>query len=144
MYTSDERQLPRSPASVPEARTFVIEALDRWRLDDRLDDVQLCASELATNAVQHGVPPGRCFLVRIILHDHLLRIEVHDSGSGTPGVRRPDTDVASGRGLFLVDSLADSWGVSPRQGPGKAVWAEFKLTQVAEASFAARERGGRR
>lgn len=50
------------------------------------------------------------------------RIEVHDSGGGTP--RIPDARDEGGRGLLLVAALSDSWGVGKRD-PGKVVWAEF-------------------
>ncbi|MFC8277913.1 ATP-binding protein [Streptomyces sp. NPDC057271] len=114
----------RERRSVPLARDFTRRALADWGLHDGADDVLLCVSELATNALLHGVPPGRGYR----LHLHLgrpgpLRIEVHDSGDGTPAVREPSCG-ESGRGLFLVSALADRWGVGERH-PGKIVWCEF-------------------
>lgn len=54
-------------------------------------------------------------------------MEVHDSGDGTPRVAavagRTEAD-ESGRGLVLVEALADRWGVTGRS-PGKVVWCEF-------------------
>ncbi len=87
------------------------------------DDVLLCVSELATNAVLHGVPPGRGYRVRLWLGEQgQLRVEVHDSGDGEPGEREPDGE--SGRGLLIVKALADLWGVGEGE-PGKVVWCEF-------------------
>ncbi|MEU5090665.1 ATP-binding protein [Streptomyces sp. NPDC021356] len=111
--------------SVRLAREFVRAALADWALTARGDDVLLCVSELATNALLHGVPPGRGFAVLLMLHaGSVLRVEVHDSGGGE--VREPEASAESehGRGLLLVAALADKWGVEERS-PGKIVWAEF-------------------
>lgn len=107
------------------ARSFVAETLTRWGQTERLDDIRLCISELATNSVLHGAPAGGKVLVRVELHATLLRIEVHDGGNGTPTVREARSTAEDGRGLLLVSALADNWGVEERQGPGKCVWAAF-------------------
>ncbi|MFD3654772.1 ATP-binding protein [Streptomyces sp. NPDC058620] len=119
-----ERFYRREHRSVPAAREFVREAAVDWGFGARLDDVLLCVSELATNALVHGVPPGRGYLVRLRLEDagRALSVEVHDSGDGEPAVREPAGE--SGRGLLLVDVLADRWGVRERS-PGKVVWCAF-------------------
>jgi serine/threonine-protein kinase RsbW len=124
-----QRFYPRSTWSVPAARHFVQEALADWSVLERVDEVLLCVSELTTNALVHGVPPGRGFLLRLCLNvDGLLHIEVHDSGGGQPRVREGWEDETSerenGRGLCLVEALADKWGVGERV-PGKIVWCEF-------------------
>ncbi|MFE2055639.1 ATP-binding protein [Streptomyces sp. NPDC059446] len=114
----------RERRSVPLVRQFVREALFDWACEADLDDVLLCVSELATNALVHGVPPGRGFRVRLTCGS-VLRIEVHDSGDGH--VREPvDPGPLDehGRGLALVGALADAWGVGKRD-PGKIVWCEF-------------------
>ena len=54
MLLPQQRRIPRSRASVREARAFVREVLKDWGCTDRLDDIRLCASELATNALLHG------------------------------------------------------------------------------------------
>ncbi|MFI9252660.1 ATP-binding protein [Streptomyces sp. NPDC053069] len=77
------------------------------------------------NALVHGAPAGRGFLLGLTLHDDgVHRVEVHDSGPGE--VRTPETspDAEHGRGLLLVAALADKWGVGERN-PGKVVWCEF-------------------
>ncbi|MET8506367.1 ATP-binding protein [Streptomyces sp. NPDC004787] len=113
----------RERRSVPLARAFVRTALADWGLDARAEDVLVCVSELATNALLHGVPPGRGYRLQLSLtHPGPLRVEVHDSGDGTPAVREPSDE--SGRGLLLVEALADRWGVGERN-PGKIVWCEF-------------------
>ncbi|MEW2293997.1 ATP-binding protein [Streptomyces sp. NPDC006743] len=115
----------RDRRSVRIAREFVRAALADWELTARGEDVLLCVSELATNALLHGVPPGRGFAVLLTLHaGGVLRVEVHDSGGGQ--VREPEASAESehGRGLLLVAALADKWGVEGRV-PGKTVWCEF-------------------
>jgi len=107
------------------ARAFVTDALAQWGQTERLDDIRLCASELATNAVLHGAPAGGRILVRVELHATVLCIEVHDSGNGTPTTREARSTTDDGRGLLLVSAVADHWGVSGRKGPGKCVWAAF-------------------
>jgi anti-sigma regulatory factor (Ser/Thr protein kinase) len=128
-----ERFYRRERRSVPAAREFTREALVDWGCTSRADDVLLCVSELTTNALLHGAPPGRGFLLQLSRDAAcVLRVEVHDSGDGLPrlpthphGECAPDPEEAeSGRGLFLVDALADKWDVSERT-PGKFVWAEF-------------------
>ncbi|MFC8230808.1 ATP-binding protein [Streptomyces sp. NPDC057287] len=119
-----ERFCRRERRSVPAVREFVGTAAADWGFEARADDVLLCVSELATNALLHGVPPGRGFLVRLRLVEggRELLVEVHDSGGGVPVVREPCGE--SGRGLLLVDALADRWGVGERD-PGKVVWCVF-------------------
>lgn len=126
-----ERFYRRERRSVPAAREFVRAAAVDWGFGAaRLDDVLLCASELATNALVHKVPPGRGYQVRLLLREEgrALRIEVHDSGGGEPGVREPDGE--SGRGLLLVAALADRWG-----------WASASRARLCGASSGRRQRG---
>ncbi|MFI6946980.1 ATP-binding protein [Streptomyces sp. NPDC050422] len=119
-----ERFFRRERRSVREAREFVRDALADWGFGEvRAGDVALCVSELCTNALVHGVPPGRGYRLMLWLRDEgQVRVEVHDSGDGVPGVREPDGE--SGRGLVIVEALADRWGVGERS-PGKTVWCEF-------------------
>ncbi|WP_286254833.1 ATP-binding protein [Streptomyces graminofaciens] len=112
------------------ARSFVAETLTQWGRTERLDDIRLCTSELATNAVLHGAPAGGQVLVRVELHTTVLRIEVHDGGNGTPTKQEPRSTTDDGRGLLLVSAVADHWGVEKRQGPGKCVWAAFHHSAV--------------
>ncbi|UYQ63662.1 ATP-binding protein [Streptomyces peucetius] len=127
MQHEDVRELfcRRERRSERAAREFAREALTAWEWGAGAGDVTLCVSELAANALVHGVPPGRGYLLRMWLYEQgcALRVEVHDSGYGRPRVRRPEGE--SGRGLLLVDALADRWGVGPRE-PGKVVWCEFE------------------
>lgn len=115
----------RDRRSVRLAREFTRDALAGWAMAERGDDVLLCVSELATNALLHGVPPGRGFALRLVLHgDGVLRLEIHDSGPGKVRIPNPSPESERGRGLLLVHALADKWGVGERN-PGKFVWCEF-------------------
>ncbi|AUH42654.1 ATP-binding protein [Streptomyces sp. CMB-StM0423] len=126
------RSFPRSVAAVGRARTFVADCISGCA-PEQADDIRVCVSELATNALQH-TPIGRRFLVQIMCSDNVVRIEVHDASTNIPHLCTPaDTD-DRGRGLLLVSAFADDWGVSDRTGPGKVVWAEFKIRQPAEAT----------
>ncbi len=64
-----------------------------------------------------------------------IRIEVTDArGDRRPALREPDTGAESGRGLLLVEALADRWGVTDGPHPRKIVWAELSLSVPEPAS----------
>ncbi|MFF1788900.1 ATP-binding protein, partial [Kitasatospora sp. NPDC058243] len=83
--------------------------------------------ELFANAVQHtaDAPTDRLIEVSFALTgDHRLRLEVHDAGTGRPSLHTPTPDDEHGRGVLLVNELAEKWGCCPRAGGvGKFVWA---------------------
>jgi anti-sigma regulatory factor (Ser/Thr protein kinase) len=121
-----------TPESVGRARDFVLTTLASWGLSTRAEDIRLCASELASNALTHGTAPGHAFLVRITADDDFVRLEVHDSRGNRPEIRHPaDTDT-SGRGLLIIEELSDDWGVDDRQPFGKIVWSHFKTGETPE------------
>ncbi|MEV6116595.1 ATP-binding protein [Streptomyces sp. NPDC052109] len=129
--------LPARFEAVREARRFSRSTLDQWDVGDRFDDICLVVSELVTNALRHAVPSGAgCSEHSAPVRLHLLRwterlvCAVRDPSHETPVPRDSDDFSAeSGRGLFLVDSFADSWGWHPLAGTldGKVVWALFRL-----------------
>lgn len=123
------RLFEAEPQSVHDAREFTVAAMDCWGLRSRTEDVRLCVSELASNALTHGTSGDHCFLL-VLDHDGTrVRVEVHDSrgrGEGAePKVRRPGEGEVRGRGLLIVEAVADRWGVEGREPLGKMVWAEF-------------------
>lgn len=105
-----ERQLAVNPEAAAEAR----HALAGITLaDGRERDVRLLVSELVTNAVRHAnLAPGDIILLVVEVEDATLRVEVHDPGGGfVPTAPAPDPARPSGWGLYLVEELADRWGV---------------------------------
>lgn len=122
------RRWGRDRRNVAAARGALLEALAGWGLTEVADSAVLVLSELFTNAVRHAhVSVGREIETRFRLTDDRVRIEVHDASDARP-VRGPaDVESQDGRGLVLVEALADSWDVMPREGVGKIVWAEFRL-----------------
>ncbi|MFE7550014.1 ATP-binding protein [Streptomyces gardneri] len=85
-------------------------------------------AELATNAATHGRVAGRSFRLALLPQPDVLRIEVTDTrGEDLPGLQPPCPKGDSGRGLLLVEALADRWGVGLGPVPRKTVWAELDL-----------------
>lgn len=111
--------------SVGRARAELRTALARWGLGCIEDAASLVLSELLTNAVRHGGVPGREIETRYIPMPEGLRIEVHDASEMRPLMAMRGEDATGGRGLPVVDVLAERWGVTDRTGPGKLVWAEL-------------------
>lgn len=115
-----------TPASVGAARDFALTTLASGGLPARAEDIRLCVSELASNALAHGTAPGHGFLVKIEADDDFVHLEVHDSRGRRPEVRHPQETDTSGRGLLIVEELSDDWGVEDHQPFGKVVWSRFK------------------
>lgn len=142
--------------AVAETRRLLRDQLRLWGVPALVDTAELLTTELVTNALQHtgggavltatlspgvergveqgaergvvpgaesGSEPGADHRLRV------LRVEVHDSLARRPGPRvpeQPGEHGTSGRGLLLVEALADSWGVHARD-TGKVVWFELDV-----------------
>lgn len=124
-----EFEVPAQRSSVCVARHLLAEWLHRWRCPQGVvDTAQLVMSEFVTNAVIHTVSDRiSCFLQH---GERRLRIEVRDQGTGALGLaaHSADVDATNGRGLQLVDALAESWGDVPvAHERGRLVWAELRL-----------------
>lgn len=106
--------------SIPEARRFAREALLALGVPHPEDAVALLVSELITNAVLHAGTPVRLSVLR---YDGVLRIEVRDDDPTPPRLVDPDPMRPGGRGIMLVDALAQRWGVNANE-RGKTIWFE--------------------
>lgn len=116
--------LPPSPGSVPVARHVTVELLRSWGAAHDLDDAALLVSELVANVVEH-VPGGAALTLELDVAEGWLRIAVIDGSSAPPVVRGRREDQPRGRGLQLVEAIADRWGAEDHHG-GKRTWFELR------------------
>jgi anti-sigma regulatory factor (Ser/Thr protein kinase) len=108
---------PNEAPSIAGARRFVSGELGDVATDVA-DDIALMVSELATNAVRHA---RTRFRVSVDRTPGGVRVSVTDGADGHPVARDPSPHELSGRGLLIVDRLADTWGVDHER-RGKTVW----------------------
>ncbi|MDQ1695401.1 MAG: hypothetical protein QOJ03_754 [Frankiaceae bacterium] len=141
------------PMAARQAREFVSATVRKWGMPEQVETVQLLTSELVTNGVLHArttlgisVSVANAELT-VEVHDHDLRPpisrgqridllgdidELLERAADTPEVDERHTTmhigpagaIGAGRGLLLVETLADEWGVA-READGKSVW--FRL-----------------
>ncbi|GHF21380.1 hypothetical protein GCM10014715_89400 [Streptomyces spiralis] len=115
------RELPDGPEAGPLARAATRRRLEHWRLEgDIASTAELVVSELVGNAVRYGTPP----LSLRLIFDRVLTCEVSDAATSAPHVRHARTADETGRGLFIITSLAPNWGTR-YHAQGKTVWAEL-------------------
>lgn len=123
-----EMTLPAEPLTAGRARRAVRESLEVAGATHLLEVAELVVSELVTNAVVHA---GTQMHVRIVAEPEGIRVEVGDGNDHLP-MRRSWSDAAgTGRGLRIVDELADRWGAH-RTEDGKIVW--FEVGRLAHLS----------
>ncbi len=103
-----------------QARRFVRQLLQQRDAPGEVVDVmELLVSELATNAVRHGAGPRQ---LRCVIENDQLTVSVSDASEAPPMLQSPAPLDPHGRGLRLVATLAERWGVNVRPGKGKDVW----------------------
>lgn len=111
------------PESVALARAMVAELGHAAGVDERcLPELELMASELVTNALEHGGDPVRLTVLASVGE---VRVEVFDAGRDMPvhdGFPPPHQE--HGRGLLIVSALSDRFGVDAEPAGGKTVWFE--------------------
>lgn len=126
-------RLAALPSAVPWARRILRHMLREWRLEGMSDPALLVVSELVTNAVQAS--PGQAgddqrslpmIGLSLRLTDTALMAEVWDTSPDLPVLQESDLAREGGRGLVLVNFLADSWGHRAAAG-GKVVWCTIAL-----------------
>jgi anti-sigma regulatory factor (Ser/Thr protein kinase) len=119
MDRRQSRRFSPGPEAVASVRAFVREAIKG--VDEEVAyDVELLASEVATNVVEHA----RTDYEVHIFHDRgAIRVEIADESSVIPAVKALAVDADRGRGLLLLEHVADAWGAQESQ-EGKIVWFE--------------------
>ncbi|MEG3630990.1 SpoIIE family protein phosphatase [Streptomyces poriticola] len=113
------------PERIAAARRHLGDLLHDWPSDEQRDSAVLLLSEMLTNVLVHT--DADALLVAEVTGtpgERRIRVEVKDSGDDLPHRRRPGEMASSGRGLMLIELLADAWGVAPR-GQGKSIWFEL-------------------
>jgi anti-sigma regulatory factor (Ser/Thr protein kinase) len=123
-------ELAGGPYAVTAARLALAD------LESQLDpsvafDCRLLVSELVTNSVQHAQVSADDSIVLVVnFSEKTVRVEVRDGGPGfDPPATPPPDDADAGWGLFLVEQLADGWGVGE---DGKGVWFEIRRDRAQE------------
>lgn len=104
-------------------RRIVRARLIHWRCPGLIDTAELLITELATNALRHG--KGDSIRVHMSFDAHRCVIEVTDGSSDHPKLRCAGPYDEGGRGLLLVDAMADAWGVSKN---GRTTWCTFRIS----------------
>lgn len=132
--TSYTGYLPHSSVSVRQARAQLAAALyERDVLSSLVDDAVLILSEFVTNALRHAraLNSGMIRVSWELSGEGLLRIEVTDGGGTTRPSTKPysmSVSAHAGRGLEIVDRLADRWGSQREEGGDEyTVWAELAV-----------------
>ena len=115
--------LPPVATSVPLARRLVRDVLRAWNAPHDLEDAELLVAEVVSNVVDHV--GGEVFTLELALRGATLEVGVVDGSSIRPIVRELSLERERGRGMQLVDRIADRWGADDHHG-GKRVW--FELT----------------
>ncbi|MER6618438.1 ATP-binding protein [Streptomyces xantholiticus] len=112
------------PREVAGLRRIMRLHLETWGLHEVVETAKLCLSELVSNVIKH-VGSGTPTRLMLSMRGTRLRIEVQDPDArALPTLLAPDWEAEGGRGVALLDSIADSWGVVLRENC-KITWCEL-------------------
>jgi anti-sigma regulatory factor (Ser/Thr protein kinase) len=120
-------RLAPDPSAARDARAWVTGVLAGWP-EESVETARLLVSELVTNSVLHA---GTAIAVSYRSDGRRARFEVSDGQQAGPVPKRYAPDSPTGRGMRLVKSLADEWGVE-RDAGGKTLWFEVSQSTRAE------------
>ena len=134
-------RLTAQPAAAPEARSQVLAAIRAWHIPVDPGVAVLLTSELVTNAIGHEA--GQTITLAITCSYGQLRVDVHDTSRSLPVLVKAPADAETGRGLMLVATLSDTWGIY-RTPAGKAVYFTLGFQRDLAESGAAAPQGLRR
>jgi Histidine kinase-like ATPase domain len=126
--------VPSRVDSVPATRAFLTRLLEGWSVaDDVVESAALLTTEIMANALEHG---NGLVSIGIALDKGLLHISVGDNAATSqPHVLSMDSDSDSGRGMWIVDILAQDWGSEATPGGiGKTVWFELSSAEPSVSS----------
>ena len=127
-------QLAASRDAIPAGRRWITQCLREHGAPERTcSTVALLTSELVTNAVKYGPGDGEILLSVGCRAAH-LDVAVRDESDDVPVERRAGPTAVGGRGLRLVDQLADDWGVQVHPRHGKSVWFRIGLRTAGPAT----------
>jgi anti-sigma regulatory factor (Ser/Thr protein kinase) len=119
------RKLPPNAESAGVARWLVTDLLRSLVDQDTLDTAALLTTELVSNAIRQSRDE---LVITVGLAGGRMRVGVADSSHRRPQLVQVGSRDTSGRGLHLVEALADRWGVEPdHRGLGKMVWFELDV-----------------
>lgn len=116
--------LPPVVTSVPAARHLTLELLRAWDVPHDHEDAALLVTELVSNVVDH-VGGEASFTLELEFSDQWLRIGVIDGSAIRPVVRELSMDDPRGRGIRMVQAIAERWGADEHL-DGKRVWFELR------------------
>jgi anti-sigma regulatory factor (Ser/Thr protein kinase) len=116
--------LPPTAGSVPVSRRLVLELLRAWDVPHDREDAALLVTELVSNVVDH-VGGEAVLTLEVGVSEDWLRIAVVDGSSVRPVVQELALDRPRGRGMRMVQAIADRWGAEDHRG-GKRVWSELR------------------
>ena len=114
-------RFPADGSSAAAARRFVLAKLTERERSELCDSSLVLVTELVSNAVLHA---GTELEVVVRRPDGRLRVEVHDGSALLPVRKHYSLTAATGRGLVLVEEMADRWGAETTP-TGKVVWFEL-------------------
>ena len=112
---------PAQLRSAAEARRFAERTLAEWGCDALVESARLLVSELIVNAVIHAHTAAE---LRLRYDGAVLRVDVSDGSTAAPRRRPYSPTATTGRGLMILDSVADHWGVEIED-RSKTVWFEL-------------------
>ena len=138
--TSSSKNYKRSPPSASRALFHLPPRAQAARMgrqsvrhvlagtpDEVLERIELLVSELVTNSVTHAaLAPEQNVDLKVLTWPGRVRVEVADPGSHFSPEGRPAPGAESRWGLFLLNQMADRWGMD-RRDPGKTLWFEVDL-----------------
>lgn len=116
-----ERRFPPEPVSAPAARLF-IDGIGWGHDNETRRRLTAAVSEVVTNSILHA---RTNFSVEVTVRDDRIRVGVRDESPELPIRQLHESLQPTGRGLLILDEMADRWGFSP-ESSGKTVWFEIE------------------